>query len=90
MIEDCGPLVPAEQKDSIFDRFQDVGSTTPSRTGGVGLSLAVCKALVLAHGGTLTVEASPSNRFQFLLEIPPPRAKTTARPGSSESYEPDF
>lgn len=89
-IEDSGPLVVEEQKDSIFDRFQDFVGTEPSRTGGMGLSLAVCKALVLARGGTLSVGASSSSRFEFLIEIPPTREKVHSPSRSRESYEPDF
>ncbi len=69
-IEDSGPLVAEEQRESIFDRFQEIGKNVSSRTGGAGLSLAVCKALVLAHGGTLSAGVSPSNRFEFLIQIP--------------------
>lgn len=89
-IEDTGPLVAEEQRESIFDRFQDINSKAPSRTGGVGLSLAVCKALVSAHGGTLKVGVSPRNRFEFLLEIPPPREKAPLLPESGDLTEPDF
>ncbi len=89
-IEDSGPLVAEQERESIFDRFQEVDNKTPSRTGGVGLSLAVCKALVMAHGGTLSVGVSLSNRFEFLVEILPPRATAPLLSQDRDLNEPDF
>lgn len=89
-IEDGGPLVAESERDSIFDRFQDIESKTSLRTGGVGLSLAVCKALVSAHGGTLRVGVSLSNRFEFLVEIPPPLSQAPLLPQDRDLNEPDF
>lgn len=53
-VADRGPGVAAEEVERIFEKFHR-GSGAPS--GGIGLGLAICRAIVLAHGGTIS--ASP-------------------------------
>jgi signal transduction histidine kinase/ActR/RegA family two-component response regulator len=42
----------------IFDPFFQVGHSLRQRTGGLGLGLAICKAITEAHGGTLTATSA--------------------------------
>ena len=48
LIKDCGPGVPTELRDAIFE---PVTSTRPQGTGGLGL--AISKRLIEAAGGSL-------------------------------------
>jgi two-component system sensor histidine kinase KdpD len=63
-VSDAGPGVDPAVRDEVFEPFRS-GTTT---TTGVGL--AICKAIVEAHGGTLSLRDSPSGgadlRFTLL------------------------
>jgi signal transduction histidine kinase len=51
-IEDSGPGIPPELREKVFEPL------TTGRRRGLGLGLAVCKRIVEAHGGRLTIEDS--------------------------------
>ncbi|MDE2203149.1 MAG: DUF4118 domain-containing protein [Burkholderiaceae bacterium] len=53
-VEDDGPGVPAGKERQIFEKF--TRGERESATAGVGLGLAVCEAIVQAHGGRIWVE----------------------------------
>ncbi|NOX39344.1 MAG: HAMP domain-containing histidine kinase [Alphaproteobacteria bacterium] len=50
-IDDNGPGIPKEELKKVFDPFQRLETSRSRETGGVGLGLAVVRALVLNHGG---------------------------------------
>ncbi|WP_404992280.1 DUF4118 domain-containing protein [Cupriavidus pauculus] len=65
-VEDEGPGVPAGQARHIFEKF--TRGERESATAGVGLGLAVCEAIMQAHGGRIWVEsAQPGARFTLAL-----------------------
>ncbi|MGO4843160.1 sensor histidine kinase, partial [Rhizobiaceae sp. 2RAB30] len=53
-VEDDGPGVPAGEERRIFEKF--TRGERESATAGVGLGLAVCEAILQAHGGRIWVE----------------------------------
>lgn len=61
-VTDSAPVMEARQAEQIFDRFRrDKGNDSD-------ISLAICKAIVTEHGGTIGVEpAPPGNVFWFKL-----------------------
>ncbi|MBS0377576.1 MAG: sensor histidine kinase KdpD [Proteobacteria bacterium] len=66
-VDDEGPGLPPGDPQRLFDKFQR-GSEEGSVTG-VGLGLAICRAIVRAHGGEITAERRPEGgaRFEFTL-----------------------
>jgi two-component system sensor histidine kinase BaeS len=56
-VADNGPGIPPELLGSVFDRF---AKSAESRGSGLGLSIA--RAIVTAHGGTITAESPPDGR----------------------------
>ncbi|MGX6568390.1 DUF4118 domain-containing protein [Cupriavidus necator] len=54
VVEDDGPGVPAAMARQVFEKF--TRGERESATTGVGLGLAVCEAIVQAHGGSIRVE----------------------------------
>jgi signal transduction histidine kinase len=50
-IDDNGPGIPEPELEKVFDPFLRLETSRSRETGGVGLGLAVVRALVLAHGG---------------------------------------
>jgi two-component system sensor histidine kinase KdpD len=68
VVEDDGPGIRAGQETEIFEKFTR-GGREPS-TSGVGLGLAICKAIVEAHGGTIGVAAAPGGGARFAFTLP--------------------
>lgn len=63
-ITDSGHGVPPEIAKTLFDRF----TTTKDIGKGTGLGLNISKRIVMAHEGTLTLDAcSPNTRFVIRL-----------------------
>jgi signal transduction histidine kinase len=63
-VEDSGPGVPAAARARLFEPFF---TTKPA---GTGLGLAVSRAIALAHGGDIDVEAGASGGAVFTLRLP--------------------
>lgn len=67
-VTDSGPGVPTAERAAIFRRLYRSDSSRSQRGFGLGLSLA--KAIVEAHGGTITVEDAPGGGARFTLSLP--------------------
>lgn len=67
---DTGPGIPPQERDRIFDRFyRGCGSRTPD-IPGVGLGLAISRAIAEAHGGTIAVDSLPGAGATFTVSLP--------------------
>lgn len=69
-ISDQGRGIPAEFKDKIFDRFEQVSIDDNRVKGGSGLGLAISKSIVVAHGGTIGVESEEGVGSTFWIRLP--------------------
>ena len=61
-VRDSGPGIPPDEHDRVFERFHRAGTAAPPAPAdagdqgrGAGLGLAICKAIVTAHGGDIAV-----------------------------------
>ena len=79
-VDDDGPGLPPGEPARLFEKFQrGHGEGT---IVGVGLGLAICRAVVREHGGEITAGNRPTGgaRFEFTLpltqptDLPPPDA----------------
>jgi diguanylate cyclase (GGDEF)-like protein len=77
-VQDTGIGISREDKERIFDEFEQVGSSYAQKYGGVGLGLALTRKLVELHGGMITVESTPGegSTFTFILPVPSPVTET--------------
>ncbi|CAI2489030.1 two-component system sensor histidine kinase KdpD [Serratia plymuthica] len=70
---DNGPGIPEGKKQLIFDKF--ARGNKESAIPGVGLGLAICRAIIEVHGGRIWAEnganGGASFRFVLPLEKPP-------------------
>ncbi len=69
-IEDCGPGIPPEELPYIFERFRRADRSRARSTGGFGLGLAICKAMVLAYGGKIEAANRSQQGTQVRVELP--------------------
>ncbi|HYL19927.1 MAG TPA: ATP-binding protein, partial [Burkholderiales bacterium] len=71
-ITDNGPGLPRGQEEAIFEKF--TRGEKESSTAGVGLGLAICRAIVEAHKGRIWAENVPGGgaRFSFTLPLGTP------------------
>ncbi|MBV9489617.1 MAG: hypothetical protein JO069_07830, partial [Verrucomicrobia bacterium] len=57
-VADTGVGVAPELLPKLFDPFEQGGSETARRHGGLGLGLAICQAIIQAHGGRLVAASA--------------------------------
>lgn len=67
---DSAPGVPAEQLPRLFERFFRGESSRNRASGGAGLGLAICHAIVQAHGGELAAQPSPLGGLWLSIRLP--------------------
>jgi two-component system sensor histidine kinase KdpD len=67
-VRDHGPGVAAGQEEAIFEKF--TRGNAESATPGVGLGLAICRAIVEAHRGRIWVEATHPKGATFTFSLP--------------------
>ncbi|HSD88088.1 MAG TPA: HAMP domain-containing sensor histidine kinase [Kofleriaceae bacterium] len=67
-VTDSGPGVPVGLRERIFEPFFTTKDPKPG-TGGTGLGLAVARAIVHRHRGTLEVRVR-GDRTAFVIELP--------------------
>jgi two-component system sensor histidine kinase KdpD len=69
-VEDDGPGLPPGDPEALFAKFYR--GSTESAVGGVGLGLAICRAVVNLHGGRIWAERLPKGAaFRFKLPLEP-------------------
>jgi two-component system osmolarity sensor histidine kinase EnvZ len=64
IIDDDGPGIPPEQRDSLFRPFET------NAPGGVGLGLAIARDIIDAHGGNIHLTDSPLGGLRAVVELP--------------------
>jgi two-component system sensor histidine kinase KdpD len=65
---DRGPGIPAGEEQRIFERFHRL--PTAHGVEGAGLGLALCRAIVRAHGGHIEAENRPGGGAVFRFGLP--------------------
>jgi PAS domain S-box-containing protein len=69
-VRDTGPGIPQEFKSLVFDRFFQVENPMTKSHSGVGLGLAICKALVELMEGKIWIESDFGNGTSAYFTIP--------------------
>lgn len=69
-IDDSGRGIPVEQRESVFDKFHQIGNTLTDKPTGQGLSLAICRRVLTALGGMIWCEAGDLGGAAFHIVVP--------------------
>jgi signal transduction histidine kinase len=69
-VRDTGPGIREEDRQRIFEEFQQSDSSPTKRKGGTGLGLAIAKRIVEMHGGRIWVESTLGRGSTFFFSVP--------------------
>ena len=59
-VDDDGEGIPEDERELVFSRFHRTDSARDRRSGGAGLGLAIVRAIVEAHGGSVSAGREPA------------------------------
>jgi K+-sensing histidine kinase KdpD len=68
VVADRGPGIPEELQGRVFEKFYRVVPESPQ--SGAGLGLALCRAIVEAHGGKIGAANRPGGGAVFFINLP--------------------
>lgn len=101
-VKDSGSGVPDEDKEAIFDKFYASGDymnhssgSYKFKSGGIGVGLALAKAIIEAHGGKIWVKSpatsvkaeKESGGSSFFFSIPDCKTDKAGIPGGTEKMQ---
>ena len=69
-IADNGPGIPDSAKPRVFDMFYSASNRIADSRRSMGLGLALCKSIITAHGGEITVADHAPHGTVFTFTIP--------------------
>lgn len=79
-VQDCGPGIPEDMMDMVFEKFRQVDATYTKEHAGTGLGLAICRELAELLHANLSVQSSSEDGASFFVEIPVTFAPETPEP----------
>jgi two-component system sensor histidine kinase KdpD len=68
VVDDTGPGLPPGDPERLFAKFQR--GREEGNAGGAGLGLAICRAIVNAHGGRISAASRPGGGARFAFTLP--------------------
>jgi two-component system sensor histidine kinase KdpD len=71
-VADCGPGLPPGSEARVFQKFYRGTTSTADGRRGVGLGLAICQAVIQAHGGQIAARNRPTGGAEFTITLPCP------------------
>ena len=70
VVEDSGSGIPPEELPYVFERFRRGDPSRSRATGGFGLGLSICKAIVEAYGGHIQIASSNGAGTRVSVSLP--------------------
>ena len=68
VVYDYGHGIPKGMEEKLFEKFYSL--ETETQQGGVGLGLALCRAIIEAHGGTIQATTMAGKGAAFIIDLP--------------------
>jgi PAS domain S-box-containing protein len=69
-VVDHGRGIPADQLESVFERFGQVDASDSRQKGGTGLGLPIARSIVHQHGGRMWAESTPGEGTTMSFTLP--------------------
>ena len=69
-VDDSGPGVPLAHRESVFERFHQIGDLLTEKPAGAGLGLPICRGFIDGMGGAIWCEESELGGAVFRFVLP--------------------
>ena len=69
-ISDDGIGIPPEETPYVFEPFYRIDRSRSKKIGGYGLGLSICKTIIQAHGGTISITNNHPRGTSVIIELP--------------------
>lgn len=69
-VSDNGGGIPPEKQTKLFTKFYQIDASLTREKGGSGLGLSICKGIITAHGGKITLESTPGVGTVISFSLP--------------------
>jgi len=66
-VDDCGPGIPREERERVFDKFVQLDPGRP----GTGLGLFISRAIIEGLGGEIGIDEPPTGGCRVRIRLPP-------------------
>ena len=87
-VSDSGIGIPEAEQETIFEAFGQADSSIHQRFGGTGLGLTICRNLISAMGGKISVRSARGEGTTFTFHIPVTRAEYPEEPPAAPDAGP--
>lgn len=79
VVADNGPGLPPGSESAVFEKFYRGATKVADGRRGLGLGLAICRGIIVAHNGEITAHNRPEGGAAFVISLPcrEPRRQTT-------------
>lgn len=86
-VSDTGTGISRKAIDHVFERFYQDPEAPPTAQPGTGIGLALCKALVEQHQGSIKVKSERSKGSTFSIELPKNLNPSAVRQAEESNWE---